>query len=312
MVALNTSQLIEQWEEYRRNLGNEVTRATQILNILQNLVPGVSIVGPPLIDFQTLANGGTKVTIQKASPDQKRPPNVEKSEITTILQNANPYAPLLTITDLARLIAQKRNIQLDTKIRNEISQAAKKLADNGLVGRLFDQDYGRHLYGDLQYFDGGNTLKPKYRNLLETIGEETPQLYSPPPTPTAPKGKIELSKEEFDQWRWVPEIVKWLDSYDPTKDGLTSVTQIVDIFAAKYKHVTADQKKTIPLVNAHISNLYNAKKIGRVKVKTNSKQKGGRQVVFLYGHPKYFDMKGDGNLLPEYDYLAVYMDTPAK
>lgn len=304
------TELIQLWEEYQRNLEAEADRAIEILKILDKGVKGLVIPPPPIIDFEALASGGAKINATKALPGARAPYGLWNKEIIEVLAAVNQYAPLLNTSELQMVIANKLKRELATKERNSISNSAGILAKDGRIGKTEDPLTGRNVFGDLKYFDGGNTLKPKYRHLLGATTIQPVEILGRQPDPPKLLGPIELSEKELEHWSWSMEIVKFLDEYDPTNNGLLSVAQIMDSFAARYSNFKNDAQaaKTLP---THVSILYSNGKIGRIAVKATQKLPGNRKEIFVYGSIKYFEKvpeKGGAYysaLKKEYDYLEL-------
>lgn len=301
-------ELIRQWEEYLRNLDAEANRANEILKILDKGVKGLIIPAPPVIDFEAMASGQTKINVTKASPDARAQWGQWNKEILTVLEAANQYAPLLTTSELQMVIANKLKRQLTTKERNSISNSAGVLAKDGKIGKIEDPVTGRYVHGDLKYFDNGNTMKPKYRHLLgATTIQPVEFLPREPEAAPKPTGPIELSEKDLANWSWSKGILDLLEEYDSTHDGLLSSTQIIEKLTAKYSNLKID-KKVSSLVPSHLSLLFKNGKIGRIQVEVPRPERGGLNHLLVYGHTRYFDRNGSyyDSVKPEHDYLAIH------
>lgn len=314
MVALTRDELFKLWEKYLADLKTEEDRANDILDILEKLPRGVQIAPPPLIDFGGLVDGGAKVKVVKPDPEARAQYRSWADEIMTILKNADPRHPLLRVREIQDIFHTKSAI--DTRDRGLIASSCGNLFKSRKCGKTADSN-GVVLYGTPDLFDADLvTIKAEYRGFLyapppevEFLGRvETPE---PPPLPPVPKKPEILAKETLDQWLWTPEVLKFLETYDATKDGLLSSSQILDIFAARYTNVDIHDKKSPGLLQAHLKNLFDNAKIGRIKVTVPKKATGGRSEVFVWGHVKYFDKEGSyySQLKPAFDYMALYLET---
>jgi hypothetical protein len=296
MATGDPEKLIQEWKDYKVMLNLEIDRAIKILRILEDLPAGVTMPGPPQIDFDVLTQN-----IAAKSPPNGNDLASKKfkwnEKFKEIMEEETPN-PLYSNRRMTKVISERwPEIINDSQNKNRVSNALTRFYDLGKCGRV-EFAGPRYEYGHLRYFSNPTTLKAKYAHLGEnsepqedarTTFSSLPELF----TPSNPTEK-RLTSQELKDWSWQKEIKKFLEEYDPSINGLPTAVQVAVQIGELNKPLKIDSG-VISSVNSHLGQIWRKGEIGRVNAEGSKK--------FVYGALKYFT--NTSTLKKEFDYLRL-------
>jgi len=296
MATGDPEKLIQEWKDYKVMLNLEIDRAIKILRILEDLPAGVTMPGPPQIDFDALSqNPVAKSASKGVTAENSKFKWTQKFGEIFALEVPNP---LYSHRRMLKLIsAQWPEVTNDSDNKSRVSTALGQFFAKGKCGRV-EFAGPRYEYGHLRYFSNPTTLKAKYAHLGENSEpqEDARTTFSSLPELFTPSNSTEkrLTSQELKDWSWQKEIKKFLEEYDPSINGLPTAVQVAVQIGELNKPLKIDSG-VISSVNSHLGQIWRKGEIGRVNAEGSKK--------FVYGALKYFT--NTSTLKKEFDYLRL-------
>lgn len=325
MSAPTTEDLRLAWAGYHTQLMEESIRASRVIELLGNPIPGITIPPPPQIIFQPRQEPVAPVeqpTLQLTLPAPVQPTIIHtrkrsrspaprnwnwSNEIREILTEAPDSNFLFSGRKMSKVLSEKLGIPWEELPRESISTIMSQLYKLGEFGRI-ERGGGSFEYGSMKYFKDPTSLKPKYRHFEdnhspESVGHVTlfSQLLAPKKLIIEPEVRI-LTESEIETWMWREELVHFLEMHNYEKTGFLSLIQILQEMEKINKGLEVGTTAIRNTVSGHLSRLHGAGKIGGCFSLNANKR--------IYGAISYFSDKDTP--LPEYDYMMIDTEEPKK